>query len=142
MADGSRMGIVITALFTLSIGLRIWFDTLQTATNLRSLWTEQDSSVQSLLQARSGCCGFENPSLFIRDETCPSASVAAQLGPCVQNFASFDNQFADLIFTTLFGFCAIYLLLLMLATLCLIKGRSERERYRKIDLKLAGVQEL
>ena len=134
-------GIVITTFFTLGIGLRIWFETLETHKNLEPLWNRQEEFVQSLLQSRFECCGYNNPSLFVRDQTCPTAAVAAQLGLCMAPFGSFANQFLDIIFTLLFGFCAIDLLLL-LATMCLIKDRKERERFRKIDMKLGGMQVL
>jgi hypothetical protein len=42
--------IVVCLLFTLIIGLDIWFDTLKTRTNLLAVWISQPSSVQSLLQ--------------------------------------------------------------------------------------------
>ncbi|ETN44084.1 uncharacterized protein HMPREF1541_10949 [Cyphellophora europaea CBS 101466] len=134
-------GIVITTFCTLGIGLRIWFETLETHKNLEPLWNSQEEFVQSLLQSRFECCGYNNPSLFVRDQTCPTAAVAAQLGLCMAPFGSFANQFLDIIFTLLFGFCAIDLLLL-LATMCLIKDRKERERFRKIDMKLGGMQVL
>jgi len=134
-------GIVITTFFTLGIGLRIWFETLETHKNLEPLWNRQEEFVQSLLQSRFECCGYKNPSLFVRDQACPTAAVAAQLGSCMAPFGSFANQFLDIVFTLLFGFCAIDLLLL-LATMCLIKDRKERERFRKIDMKLGGMQML
>ena len=134
-------GIVITAFMSLGIGLRIWFDTLETHKNLEPIWNRQEEFVQSLLQDRFDCCGYNNPSLFVRDQTCPTAAVAAQLGPCMVPFGSFANQFLDVVFTAFFGFCAIDMLLL-LATMCLIKDRKERERFRKIDLKLGGMQVL
>ncbi|ETN40752.1 uncharacterized protein HMPREF1541_05032 [Cyphellophora europaea CBS 101466] len=134
-------GIVITAFVSLGIGLRIWFDTLETHKNLEPIWNSQEEFVQSLLQSRFECCGYNNPSLFIRDQTCPTAAVAAQLGSCTVPFGSFANQFLDVVFTGFFGFCAVDMLLL-LATMCLIKDRKERERFRKIDMKLGGMQVL
>jgi hypothetical protein len=132
------IGVTLTAFVTLGIGLRIWFDTLETHKNLAPLWSKQSPAIQSLLQARFNCCAYNNPSLFIRDQTCPTAAVAAQLGPCMVPFGSFANQFLDVVFTAFFGFCAVDLLLL-LGTLCLIKERKERERFRRIDLKLSGM---
>jgi len=42
--------VVICALFTLVIGLDIWFDTLKTRKNLSIVWNEQPAPTQSLLQ--------------------------------------------------------------------------------------------
>merc|ERR1711939_1054661 len=129
-------GIVITTSITLGIGLRTWYDTLETHRTFGLVWNSQEDFSQSLLQHRFKCCGYTNPSLFIRDQTCP-----AQLGPCRVPFGNFANEFLDVVFTTVFGFCAVDVLL-MLATMCLIIDRKERERFRKIDIKLGGMQVL
>jgi hypothetical protein len=42
--------VVICALFTLVIGLDIWFDTLRTRQNLLVVWNAQPSATQSLVQ--------------------------------------------------------------------------------------------
>ena len=42
--------VVVCALFTLVIGLDIWFDTLKTRKNLSIVWNEQPAPAQSLLQ--------------------------------------------------------------------------------------------
>lgn len=44
--------VVVCAIFTLVVGLRVWFDTLKTRANLSSLWGQQTPQVQSLLQQR------------------------------------------------------------------------------------------
>ncbi|ETN42305.1 uncharacterized protein HMPREF1541_04246 [Cyphellophora europaea CBS 101466] len=134
-------GVVVTTFITLGIGLRIWFDTLETHKNLEPVWNKQEEFVQSLLQVRFSCCGYNNPSLFIRGQTCPTATIAAQLGPCTIPFSSFANHFLDVVFTASFGFCAINMLLL-LATMCLIKDRKDRKRFRKIEMKLGAMQVL
>jgi hypothetical protein len=41
---------VVCAMFTMIIGLTIWFDTLKTRTNLSIVWNTQPNSTQSLLQ--------------------------------------------------------------------------------------------
>jgi hypothetical protein len=43
---------VVCAIFTLVIGLSIWFETLKTRKNLSSIWVSQPASTQSLLQQR------------------------------------------------------------------------------------------
>ena len=49
-------------------------------------------------------------------------------------FGVFANRFLDIVFTTFFGFVAVDVMLL-LSSLCLIKDRKEKERYRFIDEK-------
>ena len=127
-------GIIASALLTLIIGLQIWFSTLETHLNLAPIWNRQTPFVQSMLQFKFTCCGYSNPALFVEDATCPSAAVAARLGPCMVPFGVFANQFLDVVFTTFFGFVAVDMMLL-LSVLCLIKDRKERERYRFIDEK-------
>lgn len=127
-------GIVVSAAMTLGIGLAIWFSTLETHKNLVPIWMAQTDDVLSMLQSRFNCCGYDNPALFIRDETCTTAATAARLGGCMAPFGSFANQFLDVVFTAFFGFVAIDMLTL-LAALCLITDRKEKERYRLIDEK-------
>ena len=68
------------------------------------------------------------------DSTCPNAlQAAAQVG-CVTSFASFANNYLDLIFTGAFGIVGIDVAL-VLATAMLLKDRKEKERYRHIDEK-------
>jgi hypothetical protein len=42
--------VVVCALFTLVLGLDIWFGTLKTRTNLMSVWSTQPVSTRSLVQ--------------------------------------------------------------------------------------------
>ncbi|OAP61119.1 hypothetical protein AYL99_03320 [Fonsecaea erecta] len=127
-------GIVVAALLTLAVGLDIWYSTLQTKKNLAPIWNAQSPAIQTMLQTKFQCCGYSNPSLFVKDQTCASAATAARLGPCVTPFSTFANRFLDVVFTTFFGFVAVDMMLL-LAGLCLIKDRKEKERYRLIDEK-------
>jgi len=43
---------VCCSIFTLVLGLFIWFHTLKTRSNLSTVWGQQTSSVQDLLQTR------------------------------------------------------------------------------------------
>ncbi|EXJ80021.1 hypothetical protein A1O3_08307 [Capronia epimyces CBS 606.96] len=127
-------GVIIAALMTLGIGLAIWFSTLEIHKNLAPIWNKQPASTVSMLQAKFQCCGYNNPALFVKDATCTSAATAARLGPCVTPFGVFASRFLDIVFTTFFGFVAVDMMLL-LAALCLIRDRKEKERYRLIDEK-------
>ncbi|KAF2404175.1 hypothetical protein EJ06DRAFT_469708 [Trichodelitschia bisporula] len=128
--------VVLCSVFTLSLGLFVWFDTLQTRSNLNGVWGRQGAEVQSLLQQRFNCCGYLDSTSppFIRDTTCPSASVAAMKGGCVGPFSAFANNYLDLIFTAAFGIVGVDVLLL-LCNVMVLKYRYEQERYKHIDEK-------
>lgn len=56
--------VVVCALFTLVIGLDIWFDTLKSRSKLLDVWTAQPSGVQSLLQQEVGALRSYNDSRY------------------------------------------------------------------------------
>jgi len=128
--------VVLCSFFTLILGLVIWFDTLQTQKNLGIVWMKQSMQVQSLMQQRFHCCGYLNSMSppFVVDATCPDATTASTLTGCAGPFASYANQFLDLIFTAAFGIVGVDVLLL-LCIVMVLKYRAELERYRHIDEK-------
>lgn len=125
---------LMAALFTLALGLKIWFSTLQSKAGLAPIWAAQIPSTQTLLQKKFGCCGYLDSAIFVKDATCSSVVRAAELGPCVDPFSQFADQFLDVVFTAFFGIVAVTVLLLM-SGLCLMKERSEEVRYRRLDMK-------
>lgn len=129
--------VVICALFTLVVGLDIWYKTLKTRSNLAVAWGQQTAQTQSLLQQRFNCCGYLNSTAppFQKDTTCTNALVAAQKSGCVTPFSKFANQYLDIVFTADFGIVAIDVILLLCVAMVL-KQRKEKERYRLIDEKL------
>lgn len=50
--------VVVCAIFTLVIGLDVWFETLKTRENLSAIWNQQPNNVQSLLQQEVCCFPF------------------------------------------------------------------------------------
>lgn len=44
--------VVISALFTLALGLAVWIDTLKTRANLLVVWSRESTQTQSLLQQK------------------------------------------------------------------------------------------
>lgn len=96
---------VACALYTMVLGLTLWFQTLRTRENLLPVWNALPSTSQSLLQQEFSCCGYKNSTSppFVVDSTCPNALVAASTVGCVGPFSSFGNNFLDLIFTGAFG---------------------------------------
>jgi len=126
--------VLIAAFYTLGLGLRIWFSTLQIKAGLEPVWNSQIASTQTLLQKKFNCCGYQNNAKFITDATCPSVSRAALLGSCEAPFSQYADQFLDVVFTAFFGIAGVDVLLLMSA-LCLMKERSEEVRYVRLDQK-------
>ncbi|CAG8951343.1 hypothetical protein HYFRA_00008093 [Hymenoscyphus fraxineus] len=127
---------VICALFTLNIGLSIWFETLRTRKNLSVIWISQPPQTQSLLQQTLQCCGYANSTSppFVQDSFCTSATKAASELGCVTPFSKEANNFLDLVFTGAFGIVGIDAVL-VITTAILLKDRKEKERYRFIDEK-------
>jgi len=128
--------VVVNIVFTLVIGLAIWFETLKTRSNLGVLFALQDDNRRSLIQQEFQCCGYLNSTSppFITDPTCPSAAIAAQTRGCVSPFSTFTNNFLDVVFTGAFGIVGVDVVLI-LATAILAKDRKENARYRVIDEK-------
>jgi hypothetical protein len=128
--------VVVCALFTMIIGLDIWFDTLKTRANLLTIWSAQPSTTQSLLQQELVCCGYTNSTSppFVVDTTCPNAQVAASMVGCITPFSKLANNFLDLIFTGAFGIVGIDVVLI-LGVAIVLKDRKEKARYRVIDEK-------
>jgi hypothetical protein len=128
--------VVFCAVFSMLIGLVIWFETLKTRSNMAALWAQQTPHVQSLLQQKFQCCGFMSATSppFVLDNTCTNSLVAASLQGCVTPLSNFANNYLDLVFTAAFGIAALDFSLL-LSVACLFKDRKERERFKLIDAK-------
>ncbi|QSZ34828.1 hypothetical protein DSL72_007687 [Monilinia vaccinii-corymbosi] len=129
--------VVLCSIFTLVIGLDIWFSTLRSKESLLNTWNMQTPTVQSLIQENFSCCGYFNstsvPS-FVPDSTCPNAILSAMMPGCSAAFVKFDGLFLDVIFTAAFGIVGFNVVLLF-GIAMLNKERKERERYRFIDEK-------
>ncbi|CAD6445591.1 ffff26a6-a3b4-4a1b-a4a4-17e94fafff14 [Sclerotinia trifoliorum] len=129
--------VVVCAIFTLVIGLDIWFGTLQSKESLLDTWNAQGPTTQSLLQEEFGCCGYFNSTsapAFVIDSTCPNAIIAATMPGCSGAFVKFDGLFLDVIFTAAFGIVGLDVAVIF-GIAMLNKDRKERERYRFIDEK-------
>ncbi|KAL5118978.1 hypothetical protein ACEQ8H_003107 [Pleosporales sp. CAS-2024a] len=128
--------VVICAIYTLSVGLAIWIETLQTRRNLSFMWGREKPMSQSLLQQKFNCCGYFNSTSppFVTDNTCSNPLVAAQKGGCIGKFSSFANKYLNEVFTAAFGIVGVDFILVLCVAMVL-KYRSEQERYRHIDEK-------
>ncbi|KAI9883874.1 MAG: assembly factor cbp4 [Watsoniomyces obsoletus] len=127
---------ILSAIFTLGLGLDIWFSTLKTRSNLRGIWAQGSPQTQSLLQQRFNCCGYLDAATppFQQDATCTNAFVAAQKQGCMGPFSDFANGYLDRISTAIFGMVALDVILL-LSVAVLLKDRLEKARFRLGDLK-------
>lgn len=128
--------VVINALFTMIIGLTIWFHTLKTRSEFSGVYAALPSASQSLIQQSLDCCGYESSTspMFVTDSVCTSASVAAMKGGCISPFSSKANVILDVIFTAAFGIVGVDAIV-FLSILMLLQERKEQERYRHIDEK-------
>jgi len=128
--------VTFSALFTMILGLTIWFETLKTRSNLFTVWVAQPASTQSLIQQEFKCCGYMNSTTpsFVPDSVCTNSLVAANLGGCVGPFSTYGNNFLDVVFTGAFAIVGVDVILIIM-TAILLKDRKEKARYRHIDEK-------
>ncbi|KAK3903444.1 hypothetical protein C8A05DRAFT_14597 [Staphylotrichum tortipilum] len=127
---------VVCAMFSMILGLYVWILTLKARGDFAPLFAAQSDQVKSLMQTEFSCCGYVNSTspAFVTDATCPSKAAAAIMRGCATAISSFANVFLDNIFTALFGIVGFDAVFVM-ATVCLLKDRKERERFRHIDEK-------
>ncbi|KKA28943.1 hypothetical protein TD95_004674 [Thielaviopsis punctulata] len=128
--------VIVSAIFTLCIGVYLWVLTLATKKDTFKIWSEQSSDAQSQLELAFKCCGYFNSTspAFVTNSVCTSPASAALQPGCATPVSSFINVFSDDIFTGLFGMVGIDTVLIV-AFACLLKERKENERYRHIDQK-------
>jgi len=128
------------------VGTFVWFYTLRERANFYELWKLATRDERLFLQDKFKCCGYFNGTDFaeIGGSFCTSPEVISALpidvfeeSFCVTPITGFADSTLNAIFTTVYGFMAIVLCLL-LATLCVIKKRQETERFKRIDAKRGG----
>jgi len=126
------------------VGTFIWFFTLQERANFHRLWLEASPQTRITLQDQLKCCGyFDGNDAEIGGSFCRSPQLISGLASnvttnfCVTPITNFADMTLNNVFTTVYGYMAIVLCLL-LTSLCVIKKRQEDERFRKIDAKRGG----
>jgi hypothetical protein len=136
--------LVVDAIVIVVIGSFVWFFTLQERNNFYKLWLAANNETRVHLQDQFKCCGYFNGTDNVAiGGYCSSQEMAATLNEtvlsnfCVTPITEFADMTLNNVFTTVYGFMAIVLCLL-LATLCVIKKRQEEERFKKIDAKRGG----
>ncbi|KAF8876041.1 tetraspanin Pls1 family [Gymnopilus junonius] len=136
--------LLLDALGVFCIGTFIWMFTLHERDNFHKLWVEASSSTRLTIQDHFKCCGYFNGSDSAEvGGFCQSQDFINNLAAnvtsnfCVTPLTGFADFTLNNIFTTIYGFMAIVLCLL-LASLCVIKKRQEDERFKRIDAKRGG----
>lgn len=137
--------LIMDSIAVLVVGSFIWFYSLEQRNNYHKVWNASGQDIQIQIQNQFKCCGY-----FFTNDTnafggfCANATFAASLDPnttgagtCVGPVTGFTDFTLNNIFTTIYGYMAI-LICLLLASLCVIHQRNETERFRKIDSKRGG----
>jgi len=137
--------LLIDAIGIVVIGTFVWMFTLRERNNFHKIWVEATPAMRIALQDKLKCCGyFDGTDLAeVGGSFCQSQQFISNLAAnvttnfCVTPITGFADYTLNNIFTTVYGFMAIVLCLL-LASLCVIKKRQEDERFKKIDAKRGG----
>lgn len=145
--------LVVDALIVLILGTRVWFFTLRERNNFHEIYVKQSDSNVQFIQNKFSCCGYFNGSdhtVVSNDSgnfcTQVQTTFINALDPtdlnnagnfCVGKVTAFADYTLNNIFSSMYGFMAIVLCLL-LATVCLINKRKEEERFKRIDAKRGG----
>lgn len=138
--------LIIDAIGIVIVGTFVWFYTLRERANFYELWKLATVAERIALQDQLQCCGYFNGTdvAEIGGTFCTSAEVVAALPNdiaaknfCVTPITAAADTTLNAVFTTVYGFMAVVLCLL-LATLCVIKKRNETERFKRIDAKRGG----
>jgi len=139
--------LVLDAISILVTGTSLWFYTLRIQHNYLEVWQAQSNATKIAVQDLFQCCGYFTPN----DTTaaiggfCQSPAFVENLynatvtttNACVGPITAHAEPMLNQIFTLVYGFMAVVGCLL-LASLCVIKTRQEKERFRKIDAKRGG----
>lgn len=136
--------LLIDAIGILVIGTFIWMFTLKERANFHVLWAAATPASRITIQNQFKCCGYFNGTDLVElGGFCQSPDFVSNLAAnvttnfCVSAVTNFADVTLNNIFTTVYGYMAIVLCLL-LASLCVIKKRQEDERFKKIDAKRGG----
>lgn len=137
--------LLLDAMGIIVIGTFVWWYTLEERADYYKLWLQSSGATRIALQDKFQCCGYFSGSDLaeIGGKFCVSQDFIDSLSTdglkhfCVTPLTKFADSTLNHIFTTIYGFMAIVICLL-LATLCVIKKRQEDERFKKIDAKRGG----
>jgi len=133
--------LILNAIEILAIGTPIWFYSLRERANFHEVFSLLSSTDRIAVQDKLQCCGYFNSTdlaeiggSFCANTTFVQVTNNATGNFCVGPLTHFADVTLNDMFTTVYGFMAV-VILLFLATLCVINMRIEDERFRKIDAK-------
>jgi len=128
--------LMLNTVITVVFGSTLWYMTLQEHVNFANVWNATTPQARIAVQERLHCCGFANNTAVEATGFCAVPSNALNNG-CSIPFVNISDTMLMDTFTTVYSFTAI-LVMLFVATLCVIKKRQEQERFRRIDAKRGG----
>lgn len=134
--------LIVDAIVIVVVGSIIWFFSLRQRNEFHVKWTALSANDRITLQNQFQCCGYFDASDTQPGGFCSSPTFVASLPNvttsfCVTPITAFTDYALENTFTTIYGFMAVVLSLLV-ASLCVIKKRQEEERFKKIDAKRGG----
>jgi len=137
--------LIVDAVAVVVVGSMIWFFSLRQRNEFHTKWIALSSNDRITLQDQFHCCGYfnatDNPeiggSFCVSQDFANSLSVNTTSNFCVTPVTLFTDYTLENTFTTIYGFMAVILSLLV-ASLCVIKKREEEERFKRIDAKRGG----
>jgi len=138
--------LILDAIMVVVVGSLIWFFSLRQRSEFRVKWVALSDPDKITLQDKFHCCGYFNATdePAIGGQFCTSPDVLNNLNAanststfCVTPVTLFTDYTLENTFTTIYGFMAVVLSLLV-ASLCVIKKRQEEERFKRIDAKRGG----
>lgn len=128
--------LILDTIMTVVLGSNLWFMTLQENKNFGNIWNATTPANRIAVQDQLQCCGFQNNTAVEIGGFCADVNNAQNNGCSAQFIKIADTMMMD-VFTTVYSFTGI-LLMLFIASMCVIKKRQETERFRRIDTKRGG----
>jgi len=136
--------LIVDAIVILVVGTDIWFYTLQERANYHAVFAAQTPATIIALQDKLKCCGYFNSTdlaqvggAFCANQTFIEVTNNATGNFCVTPMTAFADMTLNLTFSTIYGYMSI-VILLFLASVCVINKRKEEMRFQRIDEKRGG----
>ncbi|KAI0822603.1 tetraspanin [Trametes gibbosa] len=139
--------LVVDALVVIVAGSIVWFFTLGERAHYLLVYNALSRDTRIEIQDKFSCCGYFTPNdtVEIGGNFCTNQTfVNSLVDPnntdtfrCVAPLTKFTDFTLNNVFTTMYGFMAV-VVMLFLASMCVIKRRQEEERFKKIDAKRGG----
>jgi len=131
--------LIAVGAMTVAIGSFVWFFTLRERANFYTIWQAVTPNTRVSLQNTFSCCGYFNNTDFVITDSgfCADTANFVNSTACVGPLTSAADYTLNNIFTSIYGFVSI-IVLLFLMTACVINKRNEQERFRRIDEKRGG----